>query len=324
MNLILFDKEELNRELAYSDPRAVHMGRILELDEGDEFLAGVIGGPRGRGRLLSRESRGWRIGFTPLGESPPLHPLTLVLGCPRPPTARRILKDMCSMGLKEIRVCSTDLNENSYLGAKFWREGLWKAALRDGAMQGAATLLSGVKTAPTLQGVLDDLPRGPGIRRIALECDSRVSPPEPRGGDIWAAEVDASAVGAVGEAGEAGAARVDGWEAGAARVDGWEAGVVGAAGAVGAARLDGWAAGEAGAVGAARLNGWAAGEAGEAGFSGDEAVLAVGPERGWSHRERGILAEHGFTPVRLGERILRTETACAAGAGLMLLQLGIY
>lgn len=266
MNLILFDKEELNRELPYGDPRAVHMGRILKLDEGDEFLAGVIGGPKGRGRLLSRESRGWRIGFTPLGESPPLHPLTLVLGCPRPPTARRILKDMCSMGLKEIRVCSTDLNEDSYLGAKFWREGLWKAALRDGAMQSAATLLSGVKTAPNLQGVLDDLPRGPGIRRIALECDSRVSPPEPRGADI-------SGAGAAGEAGEA--------------------------------RLDGWAAGEAG-------------------VSEDEAVLAVGPERGWSYRERGILAEHGFTPVRLGERILRTETACAAGAGLMLLQLGIY
>ena len=269
MNLILFDKEELNRELAYSDPRAVHMGRILKLDEGDEFLAGLIDGPKGRGRLLSRESRGWRIGFTPLGESPPLHPLTLVLGCPRPPTARRILKDMCSMGLREIRVCSTDLNEDSYLGAKFWREGLWKAALRDGAMQGAATLLSGVKTAPTLQRVLDDLPRGPGIRRIALECDSRVSPPEPRGADI-------SAVGAAGSVGEA---------------------VRGAG---------------------------AAGEAGAAGFSGDEAVLAVGPERGWSHRERGILAEHGFTPVRLGERILRTETACTAGAGLMLLQLGIY
>lgn len=301
MNLILFDKEELNRELPYGDPRAVHMGRILELDEGDEFLAGVIGGPRGRGRLLSRESRGWRIGFTPLGESPPLHPLTLVLGCPRPPTARRILKDMCSMGLKEIRVCSTDLNEDSYLGAKFWREGLWKAALRDGAMQGAATLLSGVKTAPTLQGVLDDLPRGPGIRRIALECDSRVSPPEPRGGDI-------SVVG----------------EAGAARVDGWAAGEAGEAGA---ARVDASAVGAVGAVGAARLDGWAFGGvegAGEAGFSGDEAVLAVGPERGWSHRERGILAEHGFTPVRLGERILRTETACAAGAGLMLLRLGIY
>ena len=307
MNLILFDKEELNRELAYSDPRAVHMGRILELDEGDEFLAGVIGGPKGRGRLLSRESRGWRIGFTPLGESPPLHPLTLVLGCPRPPTARRILKDMCSMGLKEIRVCSTDLNEDSYLGAKFWREGLWKAALRDGAMQSAATLLSGVKTAPTLQGVLDDLPRGPGIRRIALECDSRVSPPAPRGADI-------SGAGEAGAARAVEAVRLDASGAGAveaARLDGW------AAGAAEAARLDGWAAGAVGAVGAT-------GEAGEAGAPGDEAVLAVGPERGWSHRERGILAEHGFTPVRLGERILRTETACAAGAGLMLLQLGIY
>ena len=293
MNLILFDREELTRELLYSDPRAVHMDRILKLDEGDEFLAGLIGGPKGRGRLLLRESRGWRIGFTPLGESPPLHPLTLVLGCPRPPTARRILKDMCSMGLKEIRVCSTDLNEDSYLGAKFWREGLWKAALRDGAMQSAATLLSGVKTAPTLQGVLDDLPEGPGIRRIALECDFRVSPPAPLGGGVGGVG-DVGAVGRVGD--------------------------VGGVGAVG--RTGG--AGGAGGVEAARLNRWAAGAAGEAGFFGNEAVLAVGPERGWSHRERGILAEHGFTPVRLGERILRTETACAAGASLMLLQLGVY
>lgn len=38
-------------------------------------------------------------------------------------------------------------------------------------------------------------------------------------------------------------------------------------------------------------------------------VLAVGPEGGWSPRDREILREAGFSGLRLGPRILRTETA---------------
>ena len=38
-------------------------------------------------------------------------------------------------------------------------------------------------------------------------------------------------------------------------------------------------------------------------------VLAVGPEGGWSPRDRAVLLEAGFTALRLGPRILRTETA---------------
>jgi len=41
-------------------------------------------------------------------------------------------------------------------------------------------------------------------------------------------------------------------------------------------------------------------------------ALAVGSERGWSERELGLLAEHGFAWATLGQRILRTETAAAA------------
>jgi len=38
-------------------------------------------------------------------------------------------------------------------------------------------------------------------------------------------------------------------------------------------------------------------------------VLAIGPEGGWSARDRGQLIGAGFTGLRLGPRILRTETA---------------
>ena len=240
MNLILFDEGELDYELPYKDPRAVHISEILGLNEGDEFSAGIIGERRGRGQLLSREPGGWRIRLVPLDDSPPLHPVTLVLGCPRPPVARRILKDMSTMGVREIRVCSTDLNEKSYLTAKFWREGRWRDAAVNGAVQGGTTLIPAVRTADTLNGAMEDLPAGPEIRRMALDNDSQ-------------------------------------------------------------------------SISFGTL---------EAEFR--EAVLAVGPERGWSDRERVDLAARGFTPVRLGNRILRTETACTLGVGLTLLRLDLY
>lgn len=49
-------------------------------------------------------------------------------------------------------------------------------------------------------------------------------------------------------------------------------------------------------------------------------VLAVGPEGGWSPQDHALLASHGFAGVRLGPRILRTETAgLAAIAALQAL-----
>lgn len=51
-------------------------------------------------------------------------------------------------------------------------------------------------------------------------------------------------------------------------------------------------------------------------------ALAVGPEGGFAEEEVSLLRERGFTPVTLGRRILRAETAalallalCTAGEG---------
>ncbi len=52
--------------------------------------------------------------------------------------------------------------------------------------------------------------------------------------------------------------------------------------------------------------------------AGNKYILAVGPERGWSDRERALLAGAGFLSAGLGDRILRTETACSAGLSLLL------
>jgi RsmE family RNA methyltransferase len=41
-------------------------------------------------------------------------------------------------------------------------------------------------------------------------------------------------------------------------------------------------------------------------------LLAIGPEGGWNDFETGLLAAHGFQPVGMGPRTLRTDTACVA------------
>jgi len=55
---------------------------------------------------------------------------------------------------------------------------------------------------------------------------------------------------------------------------------------------------------------------------GQAIVLAVGPERGWSDRERSELEEAGFLRLSMGERVMRTETACVAAAVLALEKIG--
>jgi RsmE family RNA methyltransferase len=56
--------------------------------------------------------------------------------------------------------------------------------------------------------------------------------------------------------------------------------------------------------------------------AGLRAVLAVGPERGWSGRERELLETAGFRRLSLGSRALRTETACTAAVVLLMEKLG--
>ncbi|QNP41262.1 16S rRNA (uracil(1498)-N(3))-methyltransferase [Lysobacter solisilvae (ex Woo and Kim 2020)] len=56
--------------------------------------------------------------------------------------------------------------------------------------------------------------------------------------------------------------------------------------------------------------------------NGDDVVLAVGPEGGWSPLDREQLVAAGFRGLRLGPRILRTETAGLAAIAALQSRLG--
>ncbi len=58
-------------------------------------------------------------------------------------------------------------------------------------------------------------------------------------------------------------------------------------------------------------------------LSGRSVTLAIGPERGWSARERAYFIGKGFKPTLLGSRILRTETAVSASLAVALSRMGL-
>ncbi|MDR6843021.1 16S rRNA (uracil(1498)-N(3))-methyltransferase [Pseudoxanthomonas sacheonensis] len=56
--------------------------------------------------------------------------------------------------------------------------------------------------------------------------------------------------------------------------------------------------------------------------SASSATLAIGPEGGWSPRDRETLRAAGYTGLRLGPRVLRTETAGLAAIAALQARFG--
>jgi 16S rRNA (uracil1498-N3)-methyltransferase len=51
--------------------------------------------------------------------------------------------------------------------------------------------------------------------------------------------------------------------------------------------------------------------------AGDRVALLLGPEGGWTDRERGLIPSAGWCAVSLGRQILRAETAAIAGLAII-------
>ncbi len=51
-------------------------------------------------------------------------------------------------------------------------------------------------------------------------------------------------------------------------------------------------------------------------------AIGIGPEGGWSDKDRAILRQHGFAGLRLGPRVLRTETAGLAAIAALQARFG--
>lgn len=246
MNIVLFYTQELNRPLSILDRRAVHIIQVLGKKPGDQFKAGVINTSTGRAVLTSITDREITFSYEAEKELLPLFPLTLLLGFPRPIQARRIFKDLASLGVEKIILSGTELGEKSYRESNFFKHEEYWQHLIEGAEQAGSPMLPVVERHWSLAKALEILGAPSDTeKRILLhpqEATSSAQSHSVRLLDIL--------------------------------------------------------------PGAQRF------------------VLAVGSERGWTKTELDSLAHAGFAYASLGERILKTETACIAAIAILLAQLG--
>ncbi len=173
MNLLVLEPEEVGERLPRSDRRVEHVRKILRKKAGDVLAAGIAGGPEGPAPLglatvEELDEKGARFSFAPESEAPPLRPLALIVGLPRPIQANRILKDLSSLGLSRIVLCGTELGEKSYADSDLYLKGDFRRPLLEGAEQAGSPRLPEVSTSPSLKAALRELAGLPGAR-VALD-----------------------------------------------------------------------------------------------------------------------------------------------------------
>ena len=176
MNIVLFDADEIDAPLALSDPRVRHLLEILRRRPGEEFDAGILDGPLGKARIGTIGEASLTFSFEARGESPPLDPISLVVGLPRPQTARKILEEASALGVAAIHFVSCDRGEPGYARSKLWSTCEWRQHVIAGISQAFSTRLPEVRSAVSLQAVVAALPaEGTRLALDNYESSSRLS-----------------------------------------------------------------------------------------------------------------------------------------------------
>jgi 16S rRNA (uracil1498-N3)-methyltransferase len=166
VNLILFEAGETGRPLALDDRRARHVLDVLRRAPGEGFDAGLIDGPRGKATVQGVDAGGLRLSFE-WGELPPaLEPIRLIVGMPRPQTARKILEELTAMGVEAMHFVKAIRGDPGYGQSRLWSSGEWRRHVIAGAEQAFTTRLPEVTWDQRLDHVIEGAASG---TRLALD-----------------------------------------------------------------------------------------------------------------------------------------------------------
>lgn len=233
---MLLNAEEAQAGLPPDDARVRHLRETVGLGVGGRFHVGIADGLRGIATITALSPR---LTFAVAWEKTPQRrlPLTVLVGLPRPQTAKKVLHDLASLGAARLIFFASEKGDPGYLTSSLWKDGEWREHVLKGTEQACSTLV-------------------PEVTRVASLAEA-------------IALVDAAA---------------------------WKL------------ALDPYQA-----TGTPELP-----------TPTEAAVLAIGPERGFSDDERVTLRQAGFAFAHLGDRILRVEAAALVGGALMLAQLRVW
>lgn len=157
MNLILFAPAELGQPLSREDRRAIHILEVLRRRVGDSFDVGLIDGPRGKAKLAAIGAGCLTLAFEWGAEPPFPDPIILIIGLPRPQTARKILQEATALGVTAMHFVTTEKGEANYGLSTLWSSGEWRRHVMLGAEQAFCTRLPEVTHGRSLSEMFSTL-----------------------------------------------------------------------------------------------------------------------------------------------------------------------
>lgn len=164
VNIVLFEEGELASPLPFCDHRVKHIQKILKKGVGDSFDAGIVNGAAGTAEIRSVSPQGMEFRFEASGDGKPLHPVTMIIGFPRPIQLKRLLRDIASLGVSQVHLCGTELGEKSYLKATLSQPEELTAMLKDGSIQAKSTHVPQVFVHQDVASCLDFVAGNDSIR----------------------------------------------------------------------------------------------------------------------------------------------------------------
>jgi RsmE family RNA methyltransferase len=150
---------------------------VVRVTLGSEVYLGFVGGARVLAKVVELGDSGSVVLEVVREEAAPKQlPIHLLVGVPRPHTAKRILFEAASMGVSSLHFVATERGEPSYLQSSLWTSEEWRERLWLGAEQGFTTHLPEVCMHPDLQSAITHL-EGVGHRLVLdnYEADAAIS-----------------------------------------------------------------------------------------------------------------------------------------------------
>jgi RsmE family RNA methyltransferase len=157
VNLVLITEPEVSAGLPLVDPRSTHLLGTVGLRVGQTFHVGIAGGLRGLATVTAT-SPALRFDVVWEKSVQPRLPLTVLIGLPRPQTAKKVLHDLASLGAARLIFFEADKGDPGYVSSSLWKDGEYLEHLRKGTEQACSTLVPEVVRVTSLAEALAPLP----------------------------------------------------------------------------------------------------------------------------------------------------------------------
>lgn len=158
MNLLLFDKSFERVTLPAESEQAKHIRKVLRAEIGTKVFVGFINGSRARAEVVELGDEG-EVTLEVIGteDAPAALPIALLIGLPRPHTAKRLLFEAASMGVKALHFFESERSEPSYAQSSLWSTDEWRDRVRLGVEQSFGTHFPEVAMHADLQSAISSL-----------------------------------------------------------------------------------------------------------------------------------------------------------------------